>query len=110
LTKLAVISAAFATSTILEAGGHRIYLSHIAASKGGSHPGLFGEGARPPSRSRPALCAADHRGMVHRLSGSQRWPQAKLCIAQGAPADILENFESRAFPQGFLNHLETPAP
>ncbi len=25
-------------------------------------------------------------------------------------AMMFENFESRAFPQGFLNHLETPAP
>jgi hypothetical protein len=33
-----------------------------------------------------------------------------LCIAQKAATDAEENFESRAFPQVFLNHLETPAP
>jgi hypothetical protein len=88
----------------------RIYLSHIAALRGGSHPGLFGPRRDSPLPKPRALCAADHRAWAIGFREASAGLKAKLCIAQGEPADILENFESRGFPQGFLNHLETPAP
>ena len=55
-------------------------------------------GAQPPARL-PI-------GVIAKIRAGPR----RLCIAQEDLADTFENFESRAFPQGFLNHLETAAP
>lgn len=37
-------------------------------------------------------------------------PIQRACASHKSPYCPLENFQSGAFPQGFLNHLETPAP
>jgi hypothetical protein len=64
----------------------------------------------PRLGSWPALCVADHKASASPLPASRSWPGRNLCVAQILPADRLENFGFRTFPQGFLNHLETPAP
>jgi hypothetical protein len=64
----------------------------------------------PRLGSRPASRVADHKASVSPMPASRPWPGGNLCIAQILPADWLENFGFRPFPQGFLNHLETPAP
>jgi hypothetical protein len=99
----------------LEFDGHRyLSLAHFHCESGfDTRANPFKAGVPPRS---PGVSRAGWQGPPNAIS----WPlmategfppaQIELCIAPRTYADTFENFESRAFPQGFLNHLETPAP
>lgn len=92
-----------------------ICLSHRDAWRGISPGRLRGRTWRPENG--PAFYPAGSQGTPRppapspsALSEGPCWLKVRLCVAQRTYVDTFENFEPRAFPQGFLNHLETPAP